>query len=193
MLPHRDSMRPHPAHNLARGVLQAFNAQAEPGHAGSGDQSLAGTRIHRGHLINTPDDVASTTWARLEDALANTHQTLWDRWHGSWRFRIAERKELRAELEAAQAERAAPGSVADVRRAESCWRLLRSAATVALSEYEKQSAQLAPKGPAGPDDTVLIALCDRLLDVVVRQNAPAHGEAHDGGRGPDGRPDGRLV
>jgi hypothetical protein len=71
-----------------------------------------------GHLIATPDEVASITWARLEDAMTNTHTALWDRWHGSWRFRIAERNEAMAALEAAQAERAAPGSVwPDVRPA----------------------------------------------------------------------------
>jgi hypothetical protein len=124
-----------------------------------------------GHLINTPDEVASGTWARLEDALTDTHATLLERWHGTWRFQIAERKAAMEALDAAKAERAAPGSLHDLERAHSVWGLLRAAAMVTLDRCAEIEAALLSTSPADPTDAGLIALCDQLVDVSARLNA----------------------
>src|ERR1019366_4049882 len=117
----------------------------------------------RGHLINTPDDVESDTWARLEDALIASHAALIERWHGAWRFEISERKTAMEALKAAKAERDAPGSAGDVEQAESCWRLLRSAGKVVLDMCEERD--LAPPAQVTDADVELIGLCDRLVEI----------------------------
>jgi hypothetical protein len=100
--------------------------------------NLKGDIAILGHLINTRDEVAPDTWARLEDTLTDTYATLMERWHGSWRFQIAERKAAMGALEAAKAERDAPGSIGDVKQADASWRLLRVAAEVTLERCEKR-------------------------------------------------------
>jgi len=76
-----------------------------------------------GHLLTTPDKVDPDTFAQLEDSLIESHAALVDRWHGSWRFEIQERKTAREALEAAKAD-AAPGSKTDIQYAETLWRML---------------------------------------------------------------------
>jgi hypothetical protein len=114
-----------------------------------------------GHLINTPDEVESSTWARVEDALIASHARLQEIWHGAWCFQIAERDAAAAALAAAKAERAAPGSVYDAKQARSAWRLLRSAAEVTLERCAEVEAAF-PTQP-GPADAALLAACQAYL------------------------------
>jgi len=95
-----------------------------------------------GHLINAPDDVEPETWARLEDALLASHAALKERWHGAWRFHLAERNAAVEELKAAKAERGPPGSVDDIKNADAVWGLLYAAATVTLERCAEIKAAM---------------------------------------------------
>jgi hypothetical protein len=99
-----------------------------------------------GHLLNTPDKVDPDTFAQLEDSLIESHAALVDRWHGSWRFEMQERNAAMAALEAAKAERAAPGSKADIQYAEMLWSMLAAVAGGIAEGQAKRNERRAAEG-----------------------------------------------
>jgi hypothetical protein len=87
-----------------------------------------------GHLIDVHADVGQDTWQSVEDDLNDAAGVIKQLWQQVWEQRIAEERAHEAELEAARAERAAPGSAKDRAQVEGLWRLLRSAVVVAATE-----------------------------------------------------------
>jgi hypothetical protein len=93
-----------------------------------------------GHLAMAQNEVTPDEWQHVENGLIRVHTRLEALWSAAWEQWKAEREEHAAALAAAEARTAAPGSEADVKRAQALWVLLRSAATVTLERYEARLA-----------------------------------------------------
>jgi hypothetical protein len=85
-----------------------------------------------GHLRESPFQVEAEAWQNIESQLEDVHERLHDLWRKACDKQKAADLATEAALAAAKAERAAPGSVADVKSAHACWSMLRSAAKVML-------------------------------------------------------------
>jgi hypothetical protein len=97
-----------------------------------------------GHVAKFPIDVSEQVWHRLRDNLEDGFNQLNDTWQAAADNLRAkhvaldtERAAFEAELTAARAERAPPGSQGDLKVAEGLWGMLRSAARVMQQECDK--------------------------------------------------------
>jgi hypothetical protein len=79
----------------------------------------------------------STTLIHPGSAVSAAHTEIEQRWRQAYEQQFAERQAHEAALAEAKAERAAPGSVADRKKAESYWNMLRSAAIVTIEACDK--------------------------------------------------------
>jgi hypothetical protein len=100
-----------------------------------------------GHMIDSPNEVTIAEWKTIEDRLTDAHNQLDDLWRRAWDERTADEDAHAAALAAAEARTAAPGSVADLERADSVWCILRSTAKVALQACEEARPALTGKAP----------------------------------------------
>jgi hypothetical protein len=92
------------------------------------------------HLAESPLEVDPEEWLHLRSQLIDVHGRLHGLWQCVWDEQKAEHAAAKAALEAAKAERAAPGSVEDVKSAHACWSMLRTAAKVML-DYSNDALQ----------------------------------------------------
>jgi hypothetical protein len=92
------------------------------------------------HLAESPLEVDPEEWLHLRSQLIDVHGRLHGLWQCVWDEQKAERAAAKAALEAAKAERAAPGSVEDVKSARACWSMLSTAAKVML-DYSNDALQ----------------------------------------------------
>jgi hypothetical protein len=93
-----------------------------------------------GHLRESPFQVEAEAWQNIESQLIDVHGRLHGLWQCVWDEQKAKDAAAKTALEAAKAERAAPGSVEDVKSAHACWSMLRTAAKVML-DYSNDALQ----------------------------------------------------
>jgi hypothetical protein len=104
-----------------------------------------------GHLRESPFQVEAEAWQNIESQLEDVHERLHDLWRKAWDKQKAADLATEAAMAAAKAERAAPGSVADVKSAHACWSMLRTAAKVML-DYSNDAIppqRVTPRKAAG--------------------------------------------
>jgi hypothetical protein len=92
------------------------------------------------HLAESSLEVDPEEWLHLQSQLIDVHGRLHGLWQCVWDEQKAEHAAAAAALAAAKAERAAPGSVEDVKSAHACWSMLRTAAKVML-DYSNDALQ----------------------------------------------------
>jgi hypothetical protein len=85
-----------------------------------------------GHLATAEGEVTQDQWQYVESNLISIHGRLEALWSAAWEQHKAEHQAHEEALAEAEARTAAPGSAADIERAQALWVLLRSAATVTL-------------------------------------------------------------
>jgi hypothetical protein len=97
-----------------------------------------------GHLAMSDNEVTRDEWQYVEGNLINIHRRLEALWLAAFEEWKAQRDERKAEraahdsaLVAAQAQTAAPGSEADIKRAEFLWRTLRNVAKITLERHDE--------------------------------------------------------
>ena len=95
-----------------------------------------------GHLLNSPDEVDKNTWAKVEGDLIDAATVIQQLWHQAWDQGLAERRAHREALDAAKAEKAAPGSEADGKQVGALWELLAAAAAVAMRQCAEAGFRL---------------------------------------------------
>ena len=95
-----------------------------------------------GHLINSPDEVDKNTWAKVESDLIVAAGQIRELWRQAWEQRIREDRAHREALDAAKAEKAAPGSEADRKQVEALWELLAAAAAVSMRQCAEAGFRL---------------------------------------------------
>jgi hypothetical protein len=101
-----------------------------------------------GHLITAnssdSDVVEGDTWRKVEDDLISLGHDIERLWRAAWDQHIATQTKHEAELAAVKAaareEKAAPGSPADIKRAEALWSMLRAFVKVAAEECDETLA-----------------------------------------------------
>jgi hypothetical protein len=99
-----------------------------------------------GHMFNEHQSVGLEEWHRIEGELIRLTDGLREIWQQAWDHAKAERVTLADALAAEKARNAAPGSPGDIEHAFSCWRLLRSAAEIALQECDKSDPRARSPG-----------------------------------------------
>jgi hypothetical protein len=85
-----------------------------------------------GHLATSEGEVTQDQWQYVENNLISIHRRLEALWLAAMKQSKTKFEAHREELAEAQARTAAPGSAADIERAEALWDILRGVATVAL-------------------------------------------------------------
>jgi hypothetical protein len=93
-----------------------------------------------GHLILSPNPVEAGEWHQIEDRLAAAADRIKETWRRAWDEYHAQREAHAAEIAAAKAEHAAPGSVADLERARAYWSMLRIIAKQATQACQTAEA-----------------------------------------------------
>jgi hypothetical protein len=92
-----------------------------------------------GHLAMAQNEVTPDEWQHVENGLISVHARLEALWTAAWEQGKSERRAHKEALADAQAEpkTAAPGSEADIKRAEFLWRMLRNVATITLERFDE--------------------------------------------------------
>jgi hypothetical protein len=90
-----------------------------------------------GHLATEEGEVTQDQWQYVESNLISIHGRLEALWSAAWEQHKAEHQAHEETLAEAKALTAAPGSKADIERAQALWVLLRSAATVTLRRCDE--------------------------------------------------------
>jgi hypothetical protein len=107
---------------------------------------LYGTVGLLGHMCSSPDMKTPQELAQIHDRLFHLHDKLERLWHTAWdQWSVTAQNHAEA-LAAAKAEKAAPGSPADIKAAKASWRVLRVVMENALAcarEAEEQHATAA--------------------------------------------------
>ena len=88
---------------------------------------LKGISILVGHLEASGQDISPAALSVIRERLGFLHDTLAAEWKTAFAERNAAREAWDAERQELKAAPAAPGSIADVERAETLWKLLEAA------------------------------------------------------------------
>jgi hypothetical protein len=105
-----------------------------------------------GHLITAnrsdSDIVEEDTWRKVEDDLISLGHDVERLWQAAWDQHIATGNKHEAELAAVKAacaeEKAAPGSPADIKRAEALWGMMRAFVKVAGEQCDEALGEKQP-------------------------------------------------
>jgi hypothetical protein len=87
-----------------------------------------------GHLATAEGEVTQDEWQYVENNLISIHRRLEALWSAAMKQSKTKLEAHREALAEAQARTAAPGSAADIERAEALWDVLRAVATVVLRQ-----------------------------------------------------------
>jgi hypothetical protein len=96
-----------------------------------------------GHVALSEREVSQEVWCRIEDHLDLALATLDDTWTLAQERRHALRDAFKAEraartlLQRTRIEKAAPGGIEDIERADAMWTMLRTMARLALEYRDK--------------------------------------------------------
>jgi hypothetical protein len=84
------------------------------------------------------------------------HDDIEHRWEAAYEQQRADEAAHKASLEAAKAERAAPGSVDDVKKAEAMWKVIRALANTALEACDKAAEEQEARAAEGAAEGVAL-------------------------------------
>jgi len=98
-----------------------------------------------GHMATSDAEVLTEHLHFIEDRLIAAHRRLEALWQQAWQDRKAERAQHAAELAAAEAraKEAAPGSVAQIKRAQVLLSILRTGHRVASEQCDEMGEEIA--------------------------------------------------
>jgi hypothetical protein len=154
---HGPAPQPFPRRTLSRGRSKVGNSAnlpplpipAESWAIGEIEPILLEMKAQIGimdHLVASPNEVDAAEWYSVGNYLSDAHGRLKACWRPALEQQAVQRKAHEAALAVAQARTAAPGSVADLERADAVWALLRGTAKVMAQECAAARSVLAGIG-----------------------------------------------
>lgn len=95
------------------------------------------------HMATSAHEVTRDEWATMTTILSGYAKQIDDLWEKAFEQHVSLREEHRKALAAAKAEKAAPGSIADIQLAKAMWRMMRIIMQNSLDACREAEAQHA--------------------------------------------------